>query len=459
MYKTALAAFSLALSLGLSAIPVSAQDQSSQQGQGQNNGQGNGNGNSTSGSSGSSSSGNSNSSGSGSGNNSGTNSADKGTDSKSSTASSSSSSASTKATPAAPAPVYVQTYGKYANTAKPVTKTTMTSTGEQKSTSTTTTTKTASIGKGGATGTSASTTATAATTTTSKKSKDEVVVLQESGDKKYTSTKNKQWQTFESYITLKPNQETLPLTMTVTNEGYTGINMVLAGNKLASDKDFKGSTLRMQMTGALAAGDNKLAIQLYGPVGAKLSWKLTTLKPTIVSIKPLAASTEDDITITGRNFAKSAGGNLVYVGSKVATVKSGSTGKEIVFRLPTEVQSGKQNVVVRVCGIDSKPFELSVKFAPEVTGVDLLSGPPGQQMTISGKGFSASQSENIVTIGGTPAAVISSSAKSITVTIPEMFFPQWNLPVVVKTGGIESKSAVKVNVQSRVIPNDGVPEQ
>jgi hypothetical protein len=330
----------------------------------------------------------------------------------------------------------------------------MTSTGAQKSTSTTT--KTASIGKAGA--------GAAATTATTKKaatSKDEVVTLQESDDKKYTATKNKQWQLVVSYITLKPGQEGLPLTMTVTNQGYTGINMVLGGSKLASDKDFKGANLRMQMTGALAAGDNKLETQLFGPVGAKLSWKLTTLKPSITSIKPGTAAQDTEITLTGRNFSKLAEGNLVYVGNKVATVKKGTAnpGKEIVFNLPKDIQSGKQNVVVTVGGMQSKPIELVIKGAPEVTGVDLISAPPGQEMTISGKGFSATQSENTVTIGGMAASILSSSSKSITVTIPDLPYPSWYQPIIVKTGGVESNNNIKINVQQRVIPNQGVPEE
>jgi hypothetical protein len=459
MYKTALAAISLALSLGLLTNPVSADDQSSQ-------GQGSG-GNSSSSSSnsgGSSSSGGGNSSNSGgtnnqdsssssggsnsnsSGNNSGTNSS-----SKSDSSSSTKTSTSTKAAPAAPAPVYVQTYGSKYNIKPMSTSTTMTSTGAQKSTSTTT--KTASIGKAGA--------AAPATTKKAAANKDEIVTLQESDDKKYTATKNKQWQLVVAYINLKAGQEGLPLTMTVTNQGYTGINMVLGGNKLASDKDFKGTNLRMQMTGALAAGDNKLETQLFGPIGSKLSWKLTTLKPTITSVKPGTAALDNEITLTGRNFSKLPEGNLVYVGNKIALVKKGTPnpGKEIVFNLPKDILTGKQNVVVSVGGMQSKPIELVIKGAPVVTGVDLISAPPGQEMTISGKGFSAIQSENTVTIGGVGASITSSTTRSITVTIPELPYPSWYQPIVVKTGGVESNNTIKINVQMRVIPNAGVPEE
>ena len=441
MQKAALAALTLALSFGISQA-VSAQDSSQgSQGQGQSSSSSQGSGNAT-GASGSS------------------------------TVTNSKPAATATTTTTAPAatstpPVYVQTYGKYASPA--ATTTTQTSTGAQKSTSTTSTTtgatKTASIAKPGQTTTTttaaAGKDATVGSAASSKKVKDEVVLIQESGDKKYVCTKPKSWQQLDGYISLKPGQEALPLTMTMTNSGYTGINVFLNGQKLATDKDFKANTLRMQMTGALAGGDNKFTVQAFGPSGANLTWKLTTLKPVIVSVKPLSGGLEDDITLIGRNFSKVPSANLVYIGTKAGTVKpAGSTsGKEIVFNFPKEVPTGKVNITVSIGGIVSKPFEFTIKGAPEVTGVDLLSGPPGQPLVISGKGFSATGSENSVTIGGVPAAVTSCTSKSITVTIPEMYYPQWNLPVLVKTGGVESKAGVTVNVQMRVIPYEGVPEQ
>jgi hypothetical protein len=250
--------------------------------------------------------------------------------------------------------------------------------------------------------------------------------------------------------------------MTVTNRGYEKINMLLSGSKLATDKDFKANVLRMQMTGALAAGDNKLTVQAYGPLNANLNWKLTTFRPVISGVKPAAGGIDDDIVITGRNFSKIAQANVISVGGKTAIVKPGTStsGKDVTFNLAKDVQSGKTTITATVGGIASKPYLFLIKIAPEVTGIDLISAPPGQTMTISGKGFSATQSENIVTIGGQPAPIVSCSTKSITVTVPEMYYPQWHLPIIVKTSGMESKpNGVQLNVQQRVIPNDGVPEQ
>jgi hypothetical protein len=90
--------------------------------------------------------------------------------------------------------------------------------------------------------------------------------------------------------------------------------------------------------------------------------------------------------------------------------------------------------------------------------LDLISAPPGQTLTITGKGFSAKSSDNVVMFGGVPAQVVSSSPTSITVTVPEMYYPQWNVSVVVKIGGVSSNDNCKLNVQQRVIENEGVPE-
>ena len=295
----------------------------------------------------------------------------------------------------------------------------------------------------------------ATATSTEKKKKDETVTLQDSSKVKSTA---KTWQTFEDVITLKPGQDQIPLSLIMSNTGYQGINVMLNGSKLATDKDWKGPTLTMQMQGALAVGDNKLVIQAFGTPGSILPWKLTTYKAVILGVKPATAGPNEKVTITGKHFAKTAAGDLVQVGKKYATINTASN-KEINVTLPEGLEAGKTQIIVTVGGFPSKPFEIVIKGAPEVTGVDLISAPPGQAFTISGKGFSATASDNTVTLGGVPAPVTSASTTSLSCVVPEMYFPQWNVPIVVKVGGVSSNDSVKLNIQSRVIPNQGVPEQ
>jgi hypothetical protein len=284
-----------------------------------------------------------------------------------------------------------------------------------------------------------------------KRAPDEMLSVQVS--KPMVSTKLA-WQTFEDYITLKQGQDQIPLTMTVTNNGYQSLVLHLNGSKLATEKDFKTATLAMQMAGALAVGDNKFVIQAFGKPGSKVSWTLETPRPSITDIQPTAKGTPDKVTISGRNFAKTVAGDQVQVGTKWATVLSGDS-RKINVTLPTGL-TGKQKVAVLAGGFASKPFEYELKAAPVVTGLDLISAPPGQLLTIMGTGFSPVAKDNIATIGGVPATITSCTANTLSVIIPEMYYPQWNVPVVVKIGTVESNKNIQINVQMRVIENQGV---
>jgi hypothetical protein len=286
-----------------------------------------------------------------------------------------------------------------------------------------------------------------------KRAPDEMLPVQVS--KPMVSTKLG-WQTFEDYITLKQGQDQIPLTMTVTNNGYQSLVLNLNGSKLATEKDFKTSTLAMQMAGALAVGDNKFVIQAFGKPGSKVSWTLETPRPVITDIQPTTKGVANKVTISGRNFAKTIAGDQVQVGTKWATVLSGDS-RKVNVTLPAGL-SGKQKVAVLAGGFASKPFEYELKAAPVVTGLDFISAPPGQPIIIMGTGFSPIAKENIATIGGVPATITSCTATQLNVVIPEMYYPQWNVPVVVKIGTAESNKNIMINIQTRVIPNDGAGE-
>ena len=145
------------------------------------------------------------------------------------------------------------------------------------------------------------------------------------------------------------------------------------------------------------------------------------------------------------------------VGDKPATIKSAGA-KQIIALVPEGV-SGEQLVSVAVAGFPpTKGIKITVQAAPEVTGIDMISAPPGNALTISGKGFSLKSGENQVLIGGVQAAITSVSATSISVVIPEMESPQWGVSISVVTNKVPSKGNVTINVQRRAIPNDGVPE-
>jgi len=374
---------------------------------------------------------------------------------KTATTSSTTTTSSPAAAPAAPAAPVTQNYS-WTSTGKPVPQTPAKQTGAAAP---------AASGQPAAAGQATTATTTTATTRTGKKAKaDDTIVFFTPSQPNIGVAKG--WSKFYNYISLSPGQEQMPFMLTMSNGGpghgaFEQLKIFLSGQQLATEKDFKGSQLQLKMDGTLNAGNNQIIIQGYSPVaGAQISWKLTTKQPVITTVKPLTGPPGETLTISGRNFATNVAITQVSIGGQAATVVS-SAGKTITVQMPSGLPPGDNNVVVAVGGVQSKPFKsVSSKAAPQVSSCDFVSSAPGQAITISGKGFSTKSSDNEVTIGGVVAPINSVSATSISVTIPEgVPYPSWNNAIVVKTSGVESKGDVKINVQQRVIPNDGVPEQ
>jgi|ERR1700733_4854144 hypothetical protein len=95
------------------------------------------------------------------------------------------------------------------------------------------------------------------------------------------------------------------------------------------------------------------------------------------------------------------------------------------------------------------------KVAPQITRVDHVATAPGHPVVISGTGFSKTASENVVTFGKTKAHVTGATETKITCIVPHMHFPTWHVPITVTTNGVPSKEKVTINIDIRVIPNDG----
>lgn len=290
-----------------------------------------------------------------------------------------------------------------------------------------------------------------------EKKDDNIVSVQESKPIVQTA---KGWQTFTDYINIKQGQDTAPLTMTfqngtVTTPPFESMQIFLAGRMLGTEKKFKNRTLTLDMTNALAVGGTQLIIKAFGPPGATMSWKITTLKIGVTSVTPKEVVPGDKVTIVGKNFAK---GTLVQIGKSWAKIIDMKP-TQMTVEVPADIEGGKNQVIATLAGIKSAAKEVMVKASPSVTGIDMLSAPPGQPVNISGKGFSKNAGDNVVTFNGTPATVTSASATSLSVIIPEIAYPQWNVQIKVKTHGQESKDHVQMNIQQRVIENAGTPEQ
>jgi hypothetical protein len=257
---------------------------------------------------------------------------------------------------------------------------------------------------------------------------------------------------------LKSGQDGLPLTLTVTNgnanhPAFEAVRLFLAGQPLATDKDFKGGVLQLKMDGTLSASaDNQLIIQAYGVPSAAISWKLTTQRAVLTAVTPDTAGPGDTIKITGRNFSNKVGVSQVWVGDKLCTVTSGNS-KTLTATVPANAAPGENKLNVAVGGIAAKPLKITIKgTAPELTGTDIYGAPPGYPITLTGKGFAQNAADNVVTVGGMTASITACSPTSITFLMPELPNQWASVPLAVKTKGIASKNTLQVQPSNRLLP-------
>ena len=273
-------------------------------------------------------------------------------------------------------------------------------------------------------------------------------------------TKSVQQQRFADYIDLKPGQEKLPLTLTFHNGSdkapkFNWLRISIAGEPLFTEKDFKGSRdFSTPMAGNIGAGSSQILIEGAGPVGATLSWQLTAPVVTLTSVKPDKVPTGAKLTLSGNNFNTNPGSNVVSLGDKTAQVISADP-QSLVVLVPNDAKAGKNKVTVSVAGVKSEAKEVIVQPKPEVASTNMVNAPPGAPLTISGKNFSPTASENKVTIGGYAANVTEASETSLTVTVPiamDEVNPSWEHKIIVEVNGVKSNDTVTFNLDQRLIP-------
>ncbi len=333
-------------------------------------------------------------------------------------------------------------------------------TGTRQTTTQTASSTTTSSSSTSTTSTTATSTAAAPATSTTATAADMITVTS-SPARVASGTGNKpSWQKFYDYIKLKPGQDSLPLTLTVTNgnsnhPAFEAIRLYLAGQQLATDKDFKNNVLQLKMDGTLNANaDNQLIIQGYGVPSASISWKLTTQRAVLTAVTPDTAAPGDSIKITGKNFSNRTGVSQVWVGDKLATITSGNA-KTLIATVPQTAVPGENKLQVAVGGILAKPLKITIKgTAPELTSTDLYGCPPGTPVTLTGKGFAPNAADNVVSVGGVNASITSCSQTSITFMMPELPNVWASVPLTVKTKGVASKNTLQIQPSNRLLPTN-----
>ncbi len=282
-----------------------------------------------------------------------------------------------------------------------------------------------------------------------------VVTIGESSQ--YSTATNKP-QRFIDYVEIKAEDATLPLTLNILNgnnisPGFNWVRVSLSGKTLFTQNNvLNKKEIPFSVTGLLSAGTSQIVVEAGGIPGSTMSWKLLAAQvaPTLQSGKPDKAGLGDTITLTGTHFGTKPSTNTVTFGGIKAQIKSvsGDTSLEVV--VPANAAVGDNKVTVTTGGAASNAIVITIVAVPELDGLSLTSGPPGQDLTISGKNFSKKASENTVTIAGASAEITEASPTSLTVIIPEVYNPQYAVPVTVEVNGVKAKNSINFDIYNRV---------
>jgi RHS repeat-associated protein len=166
--------------------------------------------------------------------------------------------------------------------------------------------------------------------------------------------------------------------------------------------------------------------------------------PVLTSITPPAAQTVGQVILAGSGFG--AGQNDSHV-----NFNSGATGAilswsdtSITANVPSNAPSGSQPVTVTVGGVTSNSLTFTVLEALSIISVSPLSATAGTQVTITGTGFGASQSDSFVGFWGVVASVVSWSDTQIVALAPA---GASSGPVQVSVGGNLASGQVFTSTQ------------
>ncbi|CAD5273436.1 MULTISPECIES: IPT/TIG domain-containing protein [unclassified Imperialibacter] len=139
--------------------------------------------------------------------------------------------------------------------------------------------------------------------------------------------------------------------------------------------------------------------------------------PVISSFNPDSGIAGDTVTILGENFSNLAKENIVKF-NETAAIAISATLTGLVVKVPAAASTGKISITVNG-QTGTSDIAFTVFQSPEIASFSPSFGPVGSEITITGKNFSTAPEENLVTLGGIPVTVASSTETTLNIIVPE----------------------------------------
>ncbi len=175
-----------------------------------------------------------------------------------------------------------------------------------------------------------------------------------------------------------------------------------AAGRLVGVTDPDGETARYRYDEA----GNRLGIDRYSS---------STL--SVLSLVPVRAKADAKVTLSGTGFSPTATGNAVTFGGKTATVTSASATR-LVVTVPSDAVSGKVAVTVGGKTVEATESFTVAPSGPTISKIEPVSGAVDSQVVLTGTGFAAAATENVVRFNGIVAEVKERNSTSLTVEVP-----------------------------------------
>ena len=161
----------------------------------------------------------------------------------------------------------------------------------------------------------------------------------------------------------------------------------------------------------------------------------------IFSMTPTEGVAGDEVTITGQGFSIVPSENIVtFNGERLTAIETSVT---ILKMSVPHNQKGTFPLMITVNGqtAEGPSFtytEASYDVKLEVNELEKTSGYAGDEIVITGKGFSTTAEENEVYFGEKAATITACTTTSLTVTVPKL--EPGNYELTIKSGVQENKS-------------------
>ncbi len=204
------------------------------------------------------------------------------------------------------------------------------------------------------------------------------------------------------------------VTVTITGSNFTGATNVSFGGVSANTFNVVSSTTIIVLTPS--GGSGSVSVTTPGGTGSLAGF---ISLPTITSFTPLNGTQGTVLNILGTSFTGTTAVSIGGINALSFTVNSSTSITAIVGTGGTgSVTVTKPGGISSLAGFTWFPPPTITSFAP-------ASGPVGTTVTITGTGFHANPTNNIVYFGTVKATVSSGTTTSLMVTVPvgAMFQP------------------------------------